>query len=218
MDTNARTDIIPSAVKALVNLIPYAGGSISSIISDYQSDRKEKKLKEFLDSIIMRLQQNEEKLSRISHEYILNDDFFDIFENSLRRVIFERQQEKRLAYSNILANSIISEASYDETEMFQHLVDILTPLHIHILREFTRHSLKQGEDYKVFHNRVLLAVLPFANNKYDLLLESIGDLESRNLSQTFLAAFAVFNKSMGMVNFTDQFVTEKGKRLIMFIS
>lgn len=218
MEMNVRNEVMISGAKALINLIPFAGGPLGSIIGDYQSYRKEKKLNEFLDSIVVKLQQHEDAISQLAPEYILNDDFFDVFENTLRKIIYERQGEKRIAYSNILANSIINEADYNDTELYHHLIDVLTPLHIRVLREFCLHTKTPDVKFEVFINHVMSAVKAMADFDEDIFDEVIGDLESRNLLHPFLSTYETQNGSGGLAYVTDNFVTTKGCKFLSYIS
>lgn len=189
---------------------------MASIISDYQSQRKEKNINEFLSSLTIKLQEHEAKLSELSHGYILNDDFLDIFENTIRKVIYERQRDKRIAYSNIIANSIVNELGYDETELFQRLINVLTPLHKQVLRAFSSHKKQEDENHTAFCNKVMDSISSFADFTDYLLEEIVGDLETRNLIHNFLGTLAVANGAGGKSYEGECFVITKGFKLLSY--
>ena len=129
-------DIKETSIKAIVSCVPYVGGSVASIIGDYYSDRKEKRYLEFLENF-----KNEicEKQGLLIREYIDSENFLDVFENILRDIMNTRTEEKRTMLRNLLVNSCtVPNTTYERTEEFQHLIDVLSSTSLVILSVFYR--------------------------------------------------------------------------------
>ena len=68
----------------------------------------------------------EESRKNINEEYVKNDDFLDIFEQTVNHVANERNDDKRLYFKNILLNSIFKDAvDYDITEKYMKILSRL---------------------------------------------------------------------------------------------
>src|SRR5258708_2727877 len=132
MDKEKRLEGLSTVGKALLELVPYVGGSISSIIGDYQAERKHQRLLDFFEVLKNDLEQVK---SALNNDFIENDDFLDIFEATAKRIVNERTIEKRTAFKNILLNSTIkSGVDYDEVEEHLRLLDRLRKEHLLILK------------------------------------------------------------------------------------
>lgn len=212
MDTKIETSIT-----ALCSIIPFVGGPLSVLTSDYFSERKEKRLYEFVESISEGLTQ---EAHRVIHEYIDGEDFLDILENTLRYVIFERKEEKRKAYQNILVNSMITEGTtYDDTEEFQHFVSILKVQHLQVLKVFNEVQALESDEVRDNRTKMILTLCCSRINaimKSDVI-ELIKDLESYNLIDGFIADYGVLDGGAGMIRREGSSITKKGRRLIRYI-
>ena len=98
--------------KSLLAAVPYIGGSVTSYISDIQAERKLKRIDELIISLGVDLHGLEEKIRK---EFVEKDDYKYIIEETFRKVAQERTIEKRIAYKNILLNSMVDNSlDYDE--------------------------------------------------------------------------------------------------------
>ena len=87
-----KAEIIQSVANALVAAIPFVGGSVNSLINDYHTGRKLSRLRVFYKN----LQSDFEKLkSEVNQEYISSDDFLDVFEETAKKIVSERIEEKK---------------------------------------------------------------------------------------------------------------------------
>mgnify|MGYP000001568194 CR=1 FL=1 len=172
-------DNVFKLIKVATNLIPFIGGAVASIIGDYHSSRKEKRIEEFLVEFNKKITNNQEK---IVIDYINNDDFLDIFENIYRSILNERQNEKRIAYRNVLANSMLTNGtSYEDTEEFQYLISILKIKSFSILNVFNKLNKFESENLSVdpFVNRILKAIESESGIADEgLIVELIEELEA----------------------------------------
>lgn len=208
---------IETGITILCSAIPYIGGPLSVITSDYFNERKEQRLIEFVESIKNGL---DEKTNTIIQEYINGDDFLDVLENTIRYIIFERQSYKRKAYQNILVKSITTEGTtYDDTEEFQHFVSILKIQHFQVLKAFSEIGILQNDRVRDERTMTILALCSTRTGIEDrnYILELIKDLETYNLVDGYISDFGVLGGGAGMVRREGSSLTKKGYRFLDFI-
>ena len=149
---NNAKDIVEASgkdfIKDLVRLLPL-GSTAVAVYEEMQSkqiERKIERLKEFYTNLAATVKTMQDK---INQEFVTKDDFLDVFEEATRYVITERQEEKRMYYKNILANSIVStNCDYDKTERYFRLLDNLTETELKILA-----VLDNPEQYNNIHGK-----------------------------------------------------------------
>lgn len=209
---------LETSVKALISCIPYFGGAIASIIGDYCSDRKEERLMEFLTNLQRELNEKQEQLIR---EYIESSDFLDVFENILRDVMNTRTEVKRNMLKNLLVNScIFPHTSYERTEAFQHLIDVLSPTSLVILSVFynAQNIMMDGkkESVDIIWSRIR-EITKTTDESDSLLMEYIDELESRYLIESFRNN--TYSTDSGVPLVGDRpYITEKGIAFYKYVT
>ena len=137
-------------IKELTSYLPL-GKTAVSIYEEFQSkqiERKIKRLEEFCSNLALTVNTNFDK---INQEYVSKEDFQDVFEEAIRYAVLERQEQKRILFKNILANSIISaECDYDKTERYFRLLDNLGTIELRILA-----VLDNPEQYNSDHGMII---------------------------------------------------------------
>ena len=111
--------------KQLLNSNPITGFIVSYIetVKARQAERKLTRCMEMLESLRQDL---EESQKNINEEYVKNDDFLDIFEQTVNYVANERNIDKRMYFKNILLNSIFKNTvDYDITEKYMNILSRL---------------------------------------------------------------------------------------------
>lgn len=109
-------------VKAAVAAVPYAGGSINSLINDYQTEVAKKKSEEFFAKF---REEMETKMSEIKDDTVSSEDFATVFCNTYNDILRAREEQKRAALRHILINTALSaykEIDFDKTEKIERLV------------------------------------------------------------------------------------------------
>ena len=200
--------------KALVAAIPYVGGSIASLIGDYQAKRKHERLEHFFNSLQVDLNNLQEK---INNEFISTDDFLDVFEETSKKIVNERTEEKRLAFKNILLNAIISkDITYDRVEEFLRLLERLRPDHILFLSIFNdplKFNLEQGKPvsngggFSTSIKQIMKQLLP--NWEEAKILDVTSDLENERLLKDFVRNYGAIMTDRG-INHLEGKLTDKG--------
>ncbi len=210
-----KKQIVKAVGKAGLNLIPGVGGSIASILEDYFTARKEERFEEFINGFLGDIERKNEVLIK---EYVENIEFLDIFENILADVMKTRNSEKREFLKNLLVNSCITEGtSYDRTEEFQHLIDVVSITSIYVLKAFydlqnIPMDNKKEHIYMIF-NRIISNTQIEDEN---ILLDYIGELESRSLIQSFRNNYYSVLSGAPLVS-DSSYITEKGIEFCNFI-
>ena len=203
-------------IKALVSCVPYVGGGIASIIGDYYSDRKEQRLMKFINEFQKDMIDNQDKIVR---EYIESQEFFDVFENILRDTMNTRAELKRKMLKNLIVSScIIPHTSYERTEEFQHLIDVLTPPSLLILFVFYKHRDIHMDSNKTHIDKIWNEIRETTCCDDDaLLMDYIGELENRCLIESFKTNTYSVDGGVSLVG-DSPYITKKGLSFYAYIT
>lgn len=120
--------------KQLLNLNPITGFIVSYVetVKERQAERKLTRCLEMLESLQKDLDESQKS---INEEYVKNDDFLDIFEQTVNQVANERNDDKRMYFKNILLNSIFKDTvDYDITEKYMNILSRLEKDDLTILK------------------------------------------------------------------------------------
>lgn len=208
-------------LKALAASIPGLGGVLSSLMGDLQSLRKEKRFLEFLEGMKKNLEGMEEY---VNQSFIREEDFLDIFEETSKKIVDTRQEEKREAFKNILANSLLSDnISYDKVEEFIRLIDRLRVEHISILRILkdpfsydrqTGSRVGEGGGLISSISQIMQTLLPDWQEAD--IIEVLSTLENERLAQHMVNSFKGQIVDQG-INHLRNKLTDKGYKFCSFI-
>lgn len=120
-------------IKNLTKILPLGSVAVE-IYEELQSKQAERKVQRLVELYINLSEKVNAVENKINHEFISKDDFLDVFEETTRYVVLERQEQKRRFFQNILVNSMIStECDYDKTERYYRLLDNLGMLELNVL-------------------------------------------------------------------------------------
>ena len=135
-DKEAIKTISESVGKQLLNLNPITGFIVSYVetVKERQAERKLTRCLEMLESLQKDLDESQKS---INEKYVKNDDFLDIFEQTVNQVANERNDDKRMYFKNILLNSIFKDTvDYDITEKYMNSLSRLEKDDLTILKVF----------------------------------------------------------------------------------
>ncbi|MBX3097826.1 MAG: hypothetical protein KF812_13305 [Fimbriimonadaceae bacterium] len=127
------SDHIANIVKATLNVVPFVGGSIASLIDDYIPESRQKRIEEFSKNLADEMERLGDSLDA---NYVKTDEFAYLFTRVYQDVTRDYQQEKLVAYRNILVNALRVEVDASIQERYLYLVEQLTPLHLRVLSAF----------------------------------------------------------------------------------
>lgn len=141
MNDEQRNDLLPTSttaetlidvVAAASTLVPWLGGPLGNVISGISLNRKIERVNE----VVMRLANMISDLkSESAEQYVKTEDFQDLLEKTLKTAAEERNENKRRAFANFLANDIRSpHATFDEKERILRTLQELQWDHIRLLK------------------------------------------------------------------------------------
>ena len=139
-------------LKAGVAAIPFFGGSLNSLLSDLQGKQVQEKIQR-LESITESIKNDMAFIeNNVNLAYTSNPDFADIVMSTMRHIIDERKDQKRIMFKNILLNSMIAEeVDFDKTEKFGSLLAIMGTIELIALAVFyspEEYNKNNGEPIK----------------------------------------------------------------------
>lgn len=125
---------IKGIAKSAISSIPIVGSAAVELWNEVESkqvERKIQRLEEFFNGLSNELDKLKDQ---INEECIKNEDILDIFEQTSRQVISERNKDKRLMFKNIFEHTITdSKSDFDETEQFLRILHELSQFQLEIL-------------------------------------------------------------------------------------
>jgi hypothetical protein len=128
------------AIKAAIDLIPYTGGALNSLIDGYGNKTRQIRLNQMLtifDNLVKDSGISEQELE----DKITNEEFYDLFLHAAESCIKTRHEIKIKAYSNLLFNQINqSDTSTISSELMVTTLDNLTIDEIYYLSELQTKS------------------------------------------------------------------------------
>ena len=129
------------ATETILNLIPYAGGSLATLIFGPQNEKRLKRVESFFEEISNMIANNEIVLA--SNLYENQEAFAAIFEEVVERIQREHTEGKREFLKNFFSNVLGDEQiNYDRSMTFLRILGELTCLQSELLKSLYR---KRGE-------------------------------------------------------------------------
>ena len=208
---------ILNIIKGILASAPFTGG-ISSLMTDYIPNSKQKRLEEFAKQVAEDLLKVKDQ---IDNEVILNDNFAFMFESSFRKASENYQKVKLDAFRGIIINSAIrKDITNDEKEYFLNLANNLTVLHLLILK-FMATPEKYLEEMNIPQNRIsggFTSFFPIAipNVSLDVIKIAFSELHSFGLINTDKGIFGTMTAGQGLELLRGR-VSNLGLRFIEFI-
>jgi hypothetical protein len=114
--------------RAGVQLIPYVGGPIDTILSGRASRIQMERLEQFVLELRSRLEAVEVIRAEVNGE-----EFADFMLSALEKVWRARTADKRSYFADVVARQVIEAHSWDEADMAVRLVAELESIHINVL-------------------------------------------------------------------------------------
>jgi hypothetical protein len=129
-------DIAYTASKALVSMIPIAGGAATEIISLIIKPPLTKRYEEWLESMAQALAALIEKVNTLNLDDLTkNEAFITAVWQATTIAIRTHQEEKREALRNAILNTAIPDKTNENLQLiFLNLIDTFTPWHLRMLK------------------------------------------------------------------------------------
>lgn len=125
---------IKGIAKSAISSIPIVGNAAVELWNEVESkqvERKIQRLEEFYTGLYHELGKLKDQ---INEECIKNEDILDIFEQTSKQIINERNKDKRRMFKNIFEHTMTdTEFDFDDTEQFLRILHDLSQLQLKIL-------------------------------------------------------------------------------------
>ena len=114
------------------SVVPVFGGAVSQVLSAWSAERRYERVRDVLRGVAHDLALFK---GTVREEYIRSDEFADLLDQTLRRVVTERSEAKRQLYRGLLAAAATGATdTYDEQLHVVQVIDALQGAHISVLR------------------------------------------------------------------------------------
>lgn len=130
-------------IKNMFAQIPIVGWALNETIFDRRSRVKQKRLNVFTNLMIESM--NKRLGYEIDLENIKSDQFGDLFESVLKRVMETSNEDKLKRFRDILVGQIVSPNKEEFTETFLDITGRLKEIQIHILKTYCEKRSKVSE-------------------------------------------------------------------------
>lgn len=121
-----------TSLRAAIQLIPYIGGPLDTLIGGEGQKIQQRRIAHFVDELDKRLRNVE-----TPHHALANEDLFDLMISTFERVVKTRSEEKRARFAQVIANEIVHAKEIDDVETAIRLVGELDDLHVQVLNVAT---------------------------------------------------------------------------------
>ncbi|WP_299244152.1 hypothetical protein [uncultured Aquimarina sp.] len=117
-----KKEILASTIKSMFGVVPLGGAALNELIFDYNGRIKQKRLNKFVEI----LAENFTEDSRINIDNIKTEDFNDLFEAVLQRVVKTKSESKLRMFKDILVRQLNNPSEH--SELNDHYLDLISNL------------------------------------------------------------------------------------------
>lgn len=119
-----------TVLRAAIQVIPYAGGAIDTLLSGHGNKIQEERLSKFLEEIRERVEKLESQ-----QDMEPSEELFDFIIQTFGLVTKTRSENKRKRFAEIFAKQVKKQHEWEEAETATRFLADLNELHIQILLE-----------------------------------------------------------------------------------
>lgn len=150
---NNKTDLLVSAAKSAVGIVPYAGSLLSELVGNLIPNQR-------IDRLTKYVKELDERISRISLEKInpllTNDDFIDLIEEGFVQASRAITDERRQYIASIVSNGIEEETiQFHESKQLLKILSELNDIEIIWLRFYLVTTIGGDEEFRQKHKNIL---------------------------------------------------------------
>ena len=128
---HGQEEIATTGAIALINLIPYAGGAIASIVGEVASQRRFEKVCDVLSDLNTRLEAHGTE----PEKHLSKDQIVEVVRETLQTVTTASDQKKIDALKNGLAYAFLANDGFDRKQLLLHVLRGCTSLELIALAE-----------------------------------------------------------------------------------
>lgn len=171
-----KKEIIYSTVKSIFGAVPYGGALLDELFFEYNGRIKQKRLNRFIEI----LAENFTEESEINLDNIRTEDFNDLFESVLRRVVQTKSELKLIRFKDILIKELNNPSK--QAEVIDHYLDLIS-------------SLTEEEVTILYNHRHFTMEFEEEINKLNSLRDRLSSLENQMKNETLIIDESKYQKS-----------------------
>lgn len=155
-----------SLTKIAFSNIPYVGQLLSEVIFEYRGRIKQNRLNKFTEL----LSEYFANSSEVNIEKIQSEDFSDLFEAILKRVVETKSEQKLRRFRDILTNSINANLDHENSERYLDLTSNLTEIDVSILKnhQLFDNTFDERYDKKNSYEKILPVLEKNVQSEYEV--------------------------------------------------
>lgn len=155
-----KKEISVSVLKSIFGAIPYGGALLDELFFEYNGRLKQNRLNKFIEILAENFTENTE----IDLNNIKTEDFSDLFESILRRVVQTKSKLKLLRFKDILITEL--KKLSESIELIDHYLDLIS-------------NLTEEEITILYNHRFFTAKYEEEIDEMNLLKDKIHSLENQ---------------------------------------
>ena len=175
MNKEDTKEIIVSTVKSIFGVIPVGGAALDELFFEYNGRLKQNRLNKFVTILAESFTQE----SEINIDNIKTENFNDLFESVLRRVVQTKSEKKLLRFKDILLKELNSPSLH--VELIDHYLDLIS-------------SLTEQEITILYNHRHFTIEFEEEINKLNLLKDNLSVLERQMQNERIIVDESKFKK------------------------
>lgn len=148
-----------TALRAAIQLIPYVGGAIDTLVTGKATQIQMQRIEYFLHELRARLERVEMIKANVD-----DDAFMDLMLTTFEKVSRARSADKQSRFANIVSRQVVEAQSWEDAEMAVRLVSELEDIHI----EVANTALSAPPCDKAFEGLQVVTLTPSSNQDRDL--------------------------------------------------
>ena len=124
------SEVAKTGAQAMLNLIPYAGGAVATIVGEFATQRRVEKVCEVLSALNAGLRHHGLDAER----HLTRDQVIELVYETLQAVSFASDHAKIEALKAALVHAFVSPEPFDQKQFFLHLLRETTNVELAMLR------------------------------------------------------------------------------------
>ena len=220
MDEDSKIQLKQAAISAknvIFSNIPFFGTILDEVLFEYRSRVKQERLNRFVEEFERYVRSM--RSCEVDQKYLKSEEFGDIFESILRRVVHTASEEKMHRFKKILLNEMAHTYTSDFKETFLDIVSRINEDQILILNHFREVQDRESEgnsDQRVVDGEGAKVSLKYKGNFLEVdeaeYLFYVQDLVSKSLlCDKYVGVYG------GAKPYTNLGITPFGEEFLKFI-
>jgi hypothetical protein len=130
-----------SVIKGAVGAIPFVGTALNECIFDCRGRVKQDRVNRFIEELTIYMTSVSE--NQINFDYIKSEEFGDVVESIMKRIVYNKSEEKMHRFKKILVKEMMAPSFSDYSETFLDIISNINEKQIEILDNYRK--IENGE-------------------------------------------------------------------------